>query len=84
MDYLNSAETNGLETEYTITSQCPYCNASKNIQVKLKDYDNWQDGILAQEAFPYLSAEDREMVLTGICPQCWALYHDKPKNLSMA
>ena len=47
MDYLNSAETNGLETEYTITSQCPYCNASKNIQVKLKDYDNWQDGILA-------------------------------------
>ncbi len=81
MDYLN-AETDGLEKEYTITSQCPFCKVSKDIRVKLKDYDDWQDGMLAQEAFPYLSAEDREMVLTGTCPQCWVLYFDKPKSLA--
>jgi hypothetical protein len=24
-----------------------------------------------QEAFPDLSDDDRERMLTGICPQCW-------------
>jgi hypothetical protein len=35
------------------------------------DYWDWQDGALAQDAFPYLSADDRELLISGICPTCW-------------
>ena len=35
------------------------------------DYLDWSDGELAQVAFPYLSADEREMLITGICPTCW-------------
>ena len=27
--------------------------------------------MLIQDAFPELSKEDRERLITGICPKCW-------------
>jgi hypothetical protein len=36
-----------------------------------KDYLDWQNGVLAQVAFPYLSANEREALISGICPTCW-------------
>ena len=35
------------------------------------DYWDWKDGAFVQDAFPYLSAEVREMLISGICPSCW-------------
>jgi len=32
----------------------------------------WQNKEMAiQEAFPELSADDREMLISGTCPACW-------------
>lgn len=31
----------------------------------------WKDGMLAQNAFPNLSADDREFVMTGIVREEW-------------
>jgi hypothetical protein len=28
-------------------------------------------GVLIQQAFPNLSSEDRERIMTGTCPACW-------------
>ncbi len=36
------------------------------------DFFKWQEGELAQNAFPYLSADEREMLISGVCPKCWA------------
>ena len=30
----------------------------------------WQRGTLIQNAFPDMSADDRERLITGICPSC--------------
>lgn len=35
------------------------------------DHKNWVNGMLIQNAFPYLSAGDREMILTGISDELW-------------
>ena len=35
------------------------------------DYLDWSEGELVQIAFPYLSAEERETLISGICPKCW-------------
>lgn len=51
---------------------CPFCGITHYIEVFENDYLAWEfDGMTAQEAFPYLSANDREMLISGICPQCW-------------
>jgi len=58
--------------EVTIITACPFCGHANEVAVNEDDYWDWQDGILAQDAFPYLSPDEREMLISGICPKCWA------------
>ena len=54
-----------------LVTECPFCGCENSITVNEADYRSWRDGELAQIAFPYLSANDREMLISGICPTCW-------------
>lgn len=36
----------------------------------------YHSGLLLQDAFPMLSADDREFIKTGITPEEWALLND--------
>lgn len=45
------------------------------MHLRESDLDAYEAGeCLAQTAFPYLSAEDREFIMTGITPEEWAQY----------
>ena len=57
--------------EVCVVTVCPMCGRANEIEVNEEDYWDWQDGTLAQDAFPYLSADEREMLISGICPTCW-------------
>ena len=57
--------------EVTVITRCPFCGRANEVEVNDDDYWDWQDGALVQNAFPYLSAEEREMLISGICPTCW-------------
>ena len=50
---------------------CPFCGKYHEVMVSEADFFAWQDGELAQNAFPYLSADEREILISGICPACW-------------
>ena len=54
-----------------VTHPCPFCGHSHEVEVNDMDYLDWQDGELVQDAFPYLSASERELLVSGICPTCW-------------
>ncbi len=57
--------------EYIIITTCPFCGHANEVAVNEADFWDWQDGALVQNAFPYLSADEREMLISGICPKCW-------------
>lgn len=57
--------------EVSVITRCPFCGHANEVEVNEMDYLDWQDGELAQNAFPYLSADEREMLISGICNQCW-------------
>lgn len=57
--------------EIRLTTSCPFCGEVHSVWVNEVDYAAWQDGELAQNAFPYLTAEQREVLISGICPTCW-------------
>lgn len=57
--------------EVCVITRCPFCGRGNEVEVNEIDYLDWDDGMLAQEAFPYLSAGEREMLVSGICPDCW-------------
>lgn len=62
-------KTNRKETSIIVV--CPICGEENFIFANVEDIWAWEDGELVQNAFPYLSADEREMLISGICPKCW-------------
>lgn len=51
--------------------QCPFCREIKNATYPTDGYTKWyMKGFLIQEAMPEVSATDREILISGICPEC--------------
>ena len=57
--------------DLTLINTCPFCGNKSFVDVTGDDYFAWVAGDLIQGAFPYLSAGEREIIKTGICPACW-------------
>lgn len=52
--------------------RCPFCDKNHMVKVNDSDLVKYKFGnVLIQEAFPYLTADEREIIKTGICPTCW-------------
>ena len=53
------------------TMPCYKCGKSSIIEVDSIGYQKWQSGTLIQKAFPEMPKESRELLLSGIHPECW-------------
>ena len=49
----------------------------REIDVTREQVENWQDGMLIQEAMPNLSIDDREFIQTGVTADEWAATEDE-------
>ena len=54
-----------------ITRQCIACNKKSTITVDAVAYANWENGMMIQDAFPEMSSDQRELVMTGTHAECW-------------
>lgn len=54
-----------------IETTCPICGETNYVSVKSEDWYSYVNGELAQKAFPYLTADERELIISGICSKCW-------------
>jgi hypothetical protein len=55
------------------TRPCPECHEVATLTVTVDDLARYNHGALIQDAFPTMSKDDRERLVTGICGPCWAL-----------
>ena len=44
---------------------------TRDINLTQDQLDAWESSVLAQNAFPHLSADDREFIMTGITSDEW-------------
>lgn len=52
--------------------ECIICKTKHTIMVKTADYKKWSKGqAKIQEAMPYLTADERELLMSGICGRCF-------------
>lgn len=56
-----------------LVTSCVSCGAEKRVVVDTADYEDWRAGGLIQNCFPYLSADDREILISRICGECFDL-----------
>lgn len=54
----------------TLEITCPACGNTHFVEVNEEDFLAWENGELAQNAFPYLSATEREQLISGLCLNC--------------
>ena len=61
-----------MHNDTTIGIRCGMCKKGYTLRVNLSDLDRWnhKDG-LAQDIFPYLSPDERELLISGICGTCF-------------
>ncbi len=51
--------------------QCISCERESTVEFDMEDYRSWKGGECIQDAMPYLSAAERELLMSRICPVCW-------------
>ena len=68
---------------YVIKKKCPMCGIEQEVVVDYADYMNWNNGMLIQRAFPYLSDDEREVLITGICGKCFStLFNEENEEIN--
>lgn len=64
--------TNGSTNTRTYTTVCRGCKEANSILVDADMFQRWFNReILVQDAFPFLTIDQREILMTGIHPDCW-------------
>ena len=58
-------------TTLLITKPCPYCERIQKVAVPESGFKAWKSGTRIQDALPGLTADEREILLSGVCPKCW-------------
>lgn len=54
-----------------IQKKCPCCGKLQTLEVNENEYQEWLAGKSVQKAFPNLNEDQREILMSGICPECW-------------
>jgi hypothetical protein len=51
--------------------KCCGCLGTETVIVRPEDYEAWKNGKYAQDAFPYLTSSQRELLISSTCGPCF-------------
>ena len=69
------------ETIVVKTKTCTVCGEYEVWSLDRKAVESWQAGEYIEIAFPEMSMEDREVLITGTHPACWdKLFPEEDEN----
>lgn len=54
-----------------VLATCRFCGTTHTLTVDINDYFDWQEGTCIQEAIPYLTPAERELLVSQTCQTCW-------------
>jgi hypothetical protein len=61
----------------TVVGTCPISKKEWTLEgISIKGYHQWCGGMLIQEAFPELTASQRELLISGVTDDAWETLHE--------
>lgn len=51
--------------------ECRLCRRTFTVECNGEDYQAWLDGALAQDVLGYLTADERELLISETCGECF-------------
>ena len=67
-------QTMDKERNLAIVVPCDICGKSHRVFVNNKDWEEYYNSEhrrYIQDIFPYLTPVERELLISGVCPECW-------------
>lgn len=56
----------------TIQRACPRCHKLQTVKIDQHQYHRFMSGVESiQTCFPNLKPNEREILMSGLCPKCW-------------
>lgn len=59
------------ELKMKLQETCAKCDTEVLICVEFDDYEAWRNGECIQNVMPYLTADQREILISGLCGDCY-------------
>lgn len=73
--HLEFTEDPSDKTMTVVTATCPYCKKQSSFKAKSDMLEagsyKIEQGALIQDALPLLTPQQRELLISGICDECW-------------
>lgn len=67
--------------QVVFTGTCRYCQTTHRIEASIDGWEDYLAGKLLQDAFPDMSADIRELLISGICGKCFdAMFGEEPSE----
>ena len=61
-----------MDFDFSVVCECKLCGNNHEVYLMKEDYDSWRSGDkYIQDALSYLTAGDREILLSLTCDDCW-------------
>ncbi len=60
----------------SITRTCPFCGTPTTVNCRESEWLAYENGALAQDAFPEMDLHTRETLISGMCPDCQSKFFD--------
>lgn len=60
-----------LGSTVAIKATCRICQDTHFYSVPYKNFEDWQAGELIQDCFPFMEADARELLISGVCGKCY-------------
>lgn len=54
-----------------VDCRCPFCGKINHVTLTESQWHRWNFGELIQNVAPELSPAERELLISGICNECW-------------
>lgn len=70
------------EHTYTFTGPCVVTGKNQSVTVKATDLNKYRQGGYVQDCFPYLSAGEREFLISGTSQEGWEILFPQDEDES--
>lgn len=60
-----------------VETSCPCCGKRQSFIAPTDGLEKWSNGMCIQDAMPSVSPADRELLITGICDDCFNSFIDE-------
>lgn len=71
----------GFKNPMTLEVDCRVCGKTVNLVIEQEDFRKFKNHEgMVQDIFPYLDEDEREMLISGRCSDCWEKLFNNHKN----